>query len=208
LNGFMELSEKQRKINDLRVKIAKCTRCSLHQTRTNTVPGEGDVDAKVMFIGEAPGKNEDLKGKPFIGRAGDIFDKLLNSVNLNRNQIYLCNILKCRPPGNRNPLSSEIAACVGSLDIQIKIVNPLVIGALGNFATTYIFQKFSIPEQKIGQVHGKIIEIDSDFGIIKVVPLYHPAVATYNVHKLPELIEDFQVFKKFIKSDKSLLEKV
>lgn len=202
----MELSLKINKLEDLRSQIASCTRCSLHETRTNTVPGEGDADANIMFIGEAPGKNEDLKGKPFVGRAGDIFDKLLDSVKLTRENIYLCNILKCRPPGNRNPLSGEIIACIGSLDIQIKTVNPVVIGTLGNFATTYIFNKFSIPEAKIGQVHGKVISISTKFGQKKIVPLYHPAVASYNVHKLPELIQDFQVFKEFLNLRKSPLE--
>src|SRR3989338_2420503 len=106
----MDLAQKKQKIEQLRKKIAACQRCDLHKTRTNTVPGEGDVNAKVMMIGEAPGRNEDLKGKPFVGRAGDILETLLNSIGLSREEIYLCNILKCRPPDNRNPLSTEIQA--------------------------------------------------------------------------------------------------
>ncbi|MCK5081967.1 MAG: uracil-DNA glycosylase, partial [Candidatus Omnitrophica bacterium] len=94
----MDPEEQQSKIDKLRAQVASCTRCSLHATRTNTVPGEGDVNADIMFIGEAPGRNEDLQGKPFVGRAGDIFDQLLDSIGLTRRQIYLCNILKCRPP--------------------------------------------------------------------------------------------------------------
>ncbi len=193
----MDLEEKQKKINKLRTKIASCTRCSLHETRTNTVPGEGDVDAEIMFIGEAPGRNEDLQGKPFIGRAGDIFDKLLGSIGITRDQIYLCNILKCRPPKNRNPLSSEINACVGSLDFQIKTINPKVIGTLGNFATAYVFEKFNIPPAKISAVAGTVIDVETPFGPKKIVPVFHPAVATYNAHKTDLLISHFQVFKLF-----------
>ena len=193
----MDLTEQKSRIEKLRKQIAGCTRCSLHQTRTHTVPGEGDINADIMFIGEAPGKNEDLQGKPFVGRAGDIFDKLLKSIDLTREQIYLCNILKCRPPDNRNPLSSEISACIGSLDLQIKIVNPKVIGTLGNFSTAYIFEKFGIPPAKISAVAGKIIDVTTPFGPKKIVPVFHPAVATYNVHKTDLLIEHFQAFKPF-----------
>lgn len=100
----MDVKKKQRCLAELRTQIAGCQRCSLHETRTNTVPGEGNINADIMFIGEAPGRNEDLKGRPFVGRAGDIFDRLLSSVGLSREQIYLCNILKCRPPKNRIPL--------------------------------------------------------------------------------------------------------
>ena len=193
----MDLTEQKSRIEKLRKQIAGCTRCSLHQTRTHTVPGEGDINADIMFIGEAPGKNEDLEGKPFVGRAGDIFDKLLKSIDLTREQIYLCNILKCRPPDNRNPLSSEISACIGSLDLQIKIVNPKVIGTLGNFSTAYIFEKFNVPPAKISAVAGKIIDVTTPFGPKKIVPVFHPAVATYNVHKIDLLIEHFQAFKPF-----------
>jgi len=196
----MELEKNQQVIAKLRKQIAECTRCSLHKTRTHTVPGEGDVNADIMFIGEAPGRNEDLKGKPFVGRAGDVFDKLLNSINLTREQIYLCNILKCRPPENRNPLAHEIQACVGSLDIQIKYVNPKVIGTLGNFSTTYIFEKFDIPPAKISAVAGKVIDVETPFGPKKIVPVFHPAVATYDVNKMDLLISHFQSFKPFCKN--------
>lgn len=193
----MDFSEKQGKIEKLREQIAVCTRCPLHRTRTQTVPGEGGVGAKIMFIGEAPGRNEDLQGKPFVGRAGDIFDKLLASIGIARDEIYLCNILKCRPPNNRNPLSSEIRACVGSLDIQLKVVNPEVIGTLGNFSTTYIFEKFGIPPAKISAVAGRVIDVSTTFGPKKVIPVFHPAVATYDVHKLDLLLNHFQAFVPF-----------
>lgn len=198
----MNVAEQETRIKKLRKQIARCTRCNLHKTRTHTVPGEGDVNADVMFIGEAPGKNEDEQGKPFVGRAGDVFDQLLSSISLTREQIYLCNILKCRPPGNRNPMPSEIAACVGSLDIQIKVVNPQIIGTLGNFATQYVFQKFAIPSASISSVAGRVFDVKTEFGPKKVVPVFHPAVATYNVDKMDVLLNDFKVFQKLLKDIK------
>jgi len=192
---MVTLETKKEKIKKLREQISVCTRCPLSKTRTNVVPGEGDVNADIMFIGEAPGRNEDIQGKPFVGRAGDVFDELLSSIGLTRDEIYLCNILKCRPPGNRNPLSSEIQSCVGSLDIQIKTVEPKVIGTLGSFATMYILEKFSLPTQKISQIHGKTFDVPVSDGTLKIVPLFHPAVATYDRSKIDVLIKDFQVFR-------------
>ena len=194
----MEFEEKKKRIERLRTQIASCHRCRLSKTRTHTVPGEGSVDAQVMFIGEAPGRNEDLKGKPFVGRAGDIFDKLLESVSLTRDQIYLCNILKCRPPENRNPLSDEIQACIGSLDLQIKVVDPKIIATMGKFATTYIFEKFSFPLTNISSVHGKVYDVKTPFGLKKIIPLFHPAVATYDPKKIDVLLKDFEIFKTLL----------
>ncbi len=191
-----DIAQKARRIARLRRQIADCQRCSLHETRTHTVPGEGNPDADIMFIGEAPGRNEDQQGKPFVGRAGDVFDQLLASVELTREQIYLCNILKCRPPNNRNPLVYEIQACVGSLDLQIKIVDPLVIGTLGNFATMYVLEKFGVPLRKISELAGNLIPVETEFGPKRIVPLFHPAVATYNPSKIDVLIEHFQIFRQ------------
>ena len=193
---MMDLQEKSARLVRLREQIAGCRRCRLCETRTNTVPGEGSLTASIMFIGEAPGSNEDRQGKPFVGRAGGIFEALLQSAGMTREQIYLCNILKCRPPGNRNPLSDEIQSCVGSLDIQIKLIDPLILAPMGNFAATYIFEKFSLPPRKISNIHGKIFPIQTPWGSKRVVPLYHPAVATYDPGKLPELKKDFEIFKR------------
>jgi len=199
----MDISEKEKRITKLRKQIAVCQRCSLHQTRTQTVPGEGDIDAEIMFIGEAPGRNEDLQGKPFVGRAGAIFDQLLESVNLSREQIYLCNILKCHPPQNRNPLLQEIQACVGSLNLQLKIINPLIICTLGNFATTFIFDKFSLGQEKISAVAGKVFDAQTEFGDKKILPLFHPAVVTYNGSKLDQLMDDFRVIPSILREQKN-----
>ena len=197
----MTSEEKRIRIEKLRGQIAKCERCRLHETRTHTVPGEGSVDAAIMFIGEAPGRNEDLQGKPFVGRAGDVFDQLLHSVGLTREGIYLCNILKCRPPGNRGPLSDEVQACVGSLDIQIKVINPKIIATMGNYATTYIFEKFSLTAANISSVHGKILDVETPFGPKKIIPLFHPAVATYDPNKIDILLKDFRIFKSLLSSE-------
>lgn len=196
----MNHEDKFSRIERLRAQIASCQRCRLHTTRTHTVPGEGSVDADILFIGEAPGRNEDLQGKPFVGRAGEVFDRLLNSVGLTRREIYLCNILKCRPPENREPLSDEVQACVGSLDVQIKVVNPKIIATLGRYATTYVFQKFSIPLRNISSVHGQMFDVETPFGAKKIVSLFHPAVATYDPNKLEILLNDFQIFKTIVQS--------
>ncbi len=196
----MTHEEKILRIEKLRKKIAVCERCRLHKTRTHTVPGEGSVEAQIMFIGEAPGRNEDLQGKPFVGRAGEVFDRLLSSVGLTRDEIYLCNILKCRPPENRAPLNDEVQACVGSLDIQIKVINPKVIATLGKYATTYIFEKFSLTQSNISSVHGKVLDVETPFGPKKIVPLFHPAVATYDPTKINILLKDFEIFKSLLQS--------
>jgi len=193
----MDSNVKKEKIEKLRSQISVCTRCILHKTRTNTVPGEGNIDTNIMFIGEAPGKNEDEQGTPFVGRAGAILDQLLGSIGLKREDIYICNILKCRPPNNRNPLSNEISACVGSLDIQIKTINPMVIATLGTFASTYIFEKFSLPLRNISALAGRVFDADTDFGPKKIVPLFHPAVATYNPSKIDVLLKDFKSLEPF-----------
>ena len=124
--------------------VANCRKCSLWKTRSNPVVGGGSKDAKVMFIGEAPGYWEDVKGRPFVGRAGRVLDELLESINLSREEVYITNILKCRPPNNRNPLQSEIEACTPYLDRQIELMNPEIIATLGNFALSYISEKFGL----------------------------------------------------------------
>ena len=198
--------DKAQKIEKLRKQIAACQRCSLAKTRTHTVPGEGDVASKIMFIGEAPGRNEDLQGKPFVGRAGDIFDELLHSIGLTRNDIYLCNILKCRPPQNRNPSPSEIQACKGSLELQIKLIDPLVIGTLGNFSTQYILDRFGLPQGKISALRGRIFDVSTPTGHKKIIPLFHPAVATYDGSKKDILLKDFQILKPLLAVQESQLE--
>jgi len=185
------------KLQLLKEQISNCKKCDLCKTRTNPVVGEGSLNAKIMFVGEAPGFNEDKQGKPFVGRAGKIFDELLNFVDLKREEIYISNILKCRPPNNRNPTQEEINNCSPYLDKQIEIIKPEVICCLGNFSTDHILKKFNLKDkiQGISKIHGKVFRISTLTGIIKIVPLYHPAVATYNINMLDTLKKDFEKIK-------------
>ena len=176
----------------LEEEIKECQRCELWKTRTNPVAGEGSLSAKVMFVGEAPGYYEDLKGRPFVGKAGKVLDELLESVGWGRNEVYIANVLKCRPPGNRNPAVAEIKACTPYLDAQMEIIEPTVIATLGNFSLGYIFDKFSLKPDKIGKIHGKVFTVSTVAGIKKIVPLYHPAVATYNPGMKEVLVDDFK----------------
>jgi DNA polymerase len=188
---------KKEKINLIEQEILNCKKCELYKTRTNPVIGEGSLDAEIMFIGEAPGFNEDKNGKPFVGQAGKILDELLNSINLQRENIYIANILKCRPPNNRNPKEDEIKLCSSYLDRQIEIINPKIICCLGNFSTEYIFKKFELKDklEGISKIHGKVFPVSTLTGVIKIIPLYHPAVATYDGRKLDTLKKDFEILK-------------
>ena len=181
-------------------RIKTCKRCELWETRTNPVVGAGSLSAKIVFVGEAPGYYEDLKGEPFVGKAGKVLDELLASVELQRSEVYIVNVLKCRPPGNRNPTTEEIRACTLYLDAQLEIIHPEIIATLGNFSLSYIFDKFGLhsKKDKISKIHGKVFAVSTIAGVVKIVPLYHPAVATYNPNMKGALIEDFKVLAKLL----------
>jgi uracil-DNA glycosylase len=174
----------------------------LGTTRTNAVFGVGSLDAAVMFVGEAPGANEDKQGIPFCGAAGKVLDELLTVAGLKREDVFIGNILKCRPPGNRNPQNDEIVACTPYLDAQIAFIKPAVICCLGNFATGYVMNKFGLGEkvQGITKIHGSIFITDAAYGKIKVMPLFHPAVVTYDASKKPMLAQDFAILKNIPKA--------
>lgn len=184
-------------LNEIKKQVLVCAKCDLHKTKTNYVFGEGNVTAKILFVGEAPGANEDKLGRPFVGRAGKILDELLAGANLERGDIYICNILKCRPPNNRNPLPLEIEACTPYLNKQIDFITPKVICTLGNFATAFVFKKFNMKDKVdgISKLHGKVFKFSGLFGEILIIPMYHPAVATYNPDMINVLIKDFEVLK-------------
>jgi len=177
---------------DLKNKVSHCMNCPLYRTKNHYVFGAGSVNASIMFIGEAPGANEDRIGKPFVGRAGKILDELLKSIDISREEVYIANILKCRPPQNRNPSSEEIAACVDYLNIQIDVIKPNILVPLGSFASKYILKKYDFPFQSISEVHGKIFQKNTIFGIIHIIPMFHPAVATYNPQKKTVLLKDIK----------------
>ena len=195
----MDLSlEIEKEIKQLEHVIVSCKKCELWKTRKNPVVGNGSLDAGVMFIGEAPGYHEDMQGVPFVGRAGKVFDELLQSIELKRGEVYVCNILKCRPPGNRNPFDSEIKACTPYLDRQITAIKPKVIGTLGNFATSYVLEKFGLQAEKIGKIHGKTFHIKNLLFESRIIPLYHPAAATYNPNMKSVLMDDFKAIAMYL----------
>lgn len=168
---------------DLYARVRACTRCNLARTRTLAVPGEGPLNAEVMFIGEAPGANEDKQGRPFVGAAGNFLGELLAAAGLTREAVYICNVLKCRPPANRDPLADEIDACRDYLDEQIDLIDPLVVVTLGRYSMAKFF-----PNQVISKIHGEARETAGCF----YVPMYHPAAALHQGNLRQVMIEDFR----------------
>jgi len=192
-------------LRKIKEEVLACQKCPLYKERKRNkffpVIGEGNHQAEIMFVGEAPGLNEAKTGRPFCGAAGKILDELLESVGLNRKEVYITNILKDRPPQNRDPKPEEVSACTPYLDKQIEIINPKVICTLGNFSTRYIFKKYGLEKeiQGISRIRGQIFESKSLFSEIKIIPLYHPAVATYNANMKEVLKKDFNVLKNVVK---------
>jgi uracil-DNA glycosylase len=164
-----------------------CVRCPLHQTRTTVVFGAGHADADLMFIGEAPGANEDRMGLPFVGQAGKLLDKLLEEIGLERKQVWICNVLKCRPPDNRDPHPNEIEACQGYLRRQVDLIEPVVICTLGNFSTKLLRSDTTGISRLHGQPEIRVIGSRA----VRLYPLYHPAAALYTPSTLETLRSDF-----------------
>lgn len=189
-------------IEKIRKEIVALKKSPLYKYRIENgnmpVVGEGSLFAKIMFVGEAPGKNEAKTGKPFCGRAGKILDELLLCANLKREDIYITNIVNDRPPKNRDPLPEEIKIYGPFLDRQIEIIQPSVIATLGRYSMSYIMQNVGLGEklEPISVAHGKTYETNLSYGKVKIIPLYHPAVAIYNSHTLNTLKKDFKLLKK------------
>ena len=167
--------------------VAGCTRCRLAQGRTQVVFGSGSADADLMFVGEAPGFHEDRQGLPFVGQAGKLLERLLAGVGMTRGQVYICNTLKCRPPGNRDPQPDEIEACESHLFRQIELIKPMVVATLGNFATKLLSGR----PLGITKVHGQEQETTIGGRRVLLYPLYHPAAALYTPAMLKVLESDF-----------------
>jgi uracil-DNA glycosylase family 4 len=168
--------------------VSGCTRCALAEGRTQTVFGSGNPDAELMFVGEAPGFHEDQQGIPFVGAAGKLLEKLLVEIGMSREQVFIANVLKCRPPGNRDPLPEEIAACEPHLFRQLELIRPAVVATLGNFATKLLSGR---PEG-ITRVHGVEQQVTIGAHPVLLFPLYHPAAALYTRAMLGVLEEDFR----------------
>lgn len=178
----------------LKQKVYTCTNCDLCNSRTNFVFGEGNPEADIMLIGEAPGAREDAQGIPFCGAAGKRLDSVLEHIGLNRQDIFIANILKCRPPENRNPLPEEIKICTPILLEQIKIINPKVIVPMGAFAAQYILGT----EEKISKIHGYTFTADAgifSYTECKIIPVYHPAATLHNPNLRYEFEADFERVK-------------
>jgi len=191
---------KNEAMKKLEEKIKTCRKCPLGELRTNAVPGSGSYEAKIMFVGEAPGYWEDQKGLPFVGRAGKVLDELLAGIGLKREEVYITNVVKCRPPNNRDPTEEEINACSPYLDKQIDIIRPKIIVPLGRHSMTYILKKFSFEPEPISKIHGKIFEARTLFGKIVIMPMYHPAVALYKPQLREELEKDFKKLKETLEN--------
>jgi len=174
--------------------VLACKKCSLYKERNIPVIGQGNHNAKIIFIGEAPGAKEDASGVPFCGRSGDFLNELLDHIGLKREDVYITNIVKCRPPKNRDPKDSEIECCKNYIERQIESINPKVICSLGRHSMNFIMNNLGIENKDtISNLHGKVFETKYIF-----IPLYHPAVAIYNSSKKEELKKDFEIIKKYV----------
>jgi len=194
----MNLEEKKKELKKITQKVANCRRCSLYKNTTKPVPGEGDPQAEVMFIGEAPGYWEDQQGRPFVGQAGKLLNELLQLIKLPRESAFITNVIKHRPPGNRDPLPEEIEACREFLDTQIKIIDPKVIVTLGRFS----LNKF-LPGEFISKIHGQARFVEFAGRKRIVIPMYHPAAALRNEKIMRELRNDFQKIPRFLEGSLS-----
>jgi DNA polymerase len=165
---------RQKALDDIAAEVRVCTRCRLHQNRTNAVPGEGHPDTEVVFVGEGPGYNEDQQGRPFVGAAGGLLSDLLTSVGWDRREVFITNVVKCRPPGNRDPEPDEIAACRPYLERQLKMLDPALVVTLGRFSMTTF-----MPGARISSAHGTLRPVDPATGAQDALAfaMYHPAAA-------------------------------
>ncbi|TML52949.1 MAG: uracil-DNA glycosylase [Actinobacteria bacterium] len=183
----MAAAEQLTELEVLSRQVAGCTRCRLHEGRTQVVFGNGNPDADLMFVGEAPGFHEDKQGLPFVGQAGKLLDKLLAGIGLTRADVFVCNVLKCRPPGNRDPVPDEKEACEPYLFRQVELIRPKVVATLGNHATKQLSGK----ETGITRVHGQEQWLKVGSFDVVLYPLYHPAAALYTPAMLTVLEQDF-----------------
>ena len=179
-------------LTEVRMELGECKRCKLHLTRRHIVFGEGSEKAQLVFIGEGPGEDEDRQGRPFVGKAGQLLTRIINAIGLRREEVYISNIIKCRPPHNRNPQQHEIATCEPFLNKQLEVIQPKIICALGAFAAQTLLKT----DEKISQLRGRVFLCRG----IKVMPTYHPAFLLRNPHKKREALDDIKkVHQEYIK---------
>jgi DNA polymerase len=169
-------------ISQIAKEVSVCEKCALHESRKKSVPGDGPADAEIMFIGEGPGFHENEQGHPFVGASGKFLDQLLAQADVTRADVFIANVVKCRPPGNRDPLPDELAVCDTYLEAQIQAINPSIIVTLGRFSMNKFF-----PGAKISAVHGQMQKVGDRF----VIPMFHPAAALHQAALKPSILGDF-----------------
>ena len=189
----------EQKLEKLAKQIKACTRCELHRSRTEAVPGEGPTHAEIMFIGEGPGASEDKQGRPFVGASGRFLDQLLEQAGVTRTDVFITNVVKCRPPGNRDPLPDEINTCTSNyLQHQIEIINPSIIVTLGRHSMGLFFKG-----AKITQIHGQMRNVGDRF----VIPMFHPAAALHQQSLRETIMADFAKLPELLKEARAELGK-
>lgn len=193
LDSLSSSANKEEELERLRKITLACTNCSLSRNKRNLVFGQGNPQAKLVFVGEAPGLEEDLQGLPFVGQAGQLLTKIIEAMGLKREDVYIGNVLKCRPPANRNPLPEEIAQCSQTLWKQINIIKPKIICALGKFAAQTLLDS----QEPISVLRGKFFEIQG----IKVMPTYHPAYLLRNPREKKTVWEDMKKVRDYLKTN-------
>ncbi|MEM4576393.1 MAG: type-4 uracil-DNA glycosylase [Candidatus Nezhaarchaeales archaeon] len=205
LNSMITVnSERARLLEEIAKEIANCRKCRLWSSRTKPVPGRGNINADVILIGEAPGYNEDLEGEPFVGAAGKLLDQLLDIARLKRKEVFITNVLKCRPPNNRDPLPDEIEACGQYLDRQVAAIRPKIVVCLGRHSTSYVLLKGGIKVHfggsavSISAVRGQLFKLSFEGLNLLVIPTYHPAAGLYNPKLKKELLSDFDFIGRIV----------
>ncbi len=199
-----DMSNKAELMRQIKDEVVGLKKSPLAQIRRKDkvlpVIGDGSCDARIMFVGEAPGKNEAVTGRPFCGASGRVLDEMLKHIGLDRQDVYIGNLVKDRPPDNRDPLPEEILQYSPFLDRQIDIIQPKIIATLGRYSMAYLMNKFGLTTElkTIGQIHGKIFEVTTSYGNAKIIPLYHPAVALYQNSMKAKMFKDFEIIKDLV----------
>ena len=186
------------KLEEIAGAVRACQRCALHKTRKNAVPGEGDPCARVVFVGEAPGFNEDLQGRPFVGAAGALLTELIESIGLRREEVFITNVVKCRPPQNRDPREEEISACLPYLVEQLRAIKPEVVVTLGRHSARAVHALFGLRVTSILEARGRVARVKAEWGEVILYPTLHPAAALYNPRLRTLLEEDFRALRELL----------
>lgn len=194
----MDGASKRERLKSVTAEVRACRLCLLHEGRMNPVVGEGSLDSPLVLVGEAPGRREDEQGRPFVGLAGKLLDSMLEGAGLERSKLFITNIVKCRPPKNRRPLSKEVKACSRHQETLLRIISPRVIAPMGNSSTGHFLRMFGLEKAKIGDIHGSVFRVEASWGDVILFPLYHPAAVLYNRTLEQDLKDDFAALRRLL----------